>query len=232
MLLEYFKQYLKITRVITDKSVNHYITGIKTINSLLSKYDYPVKNVFDVKSVEDLDNILLFLTDNEEFKRKDTVGHNMYSVAFKHFYGFATEDMAFFNKNIETMDVVVSIPEHSTAVSTRWIRNQILISQAIEGAHYLCEHNRSHETFTSKATGKAYMEGHHLIPLKYQQEFSCSIDVYANIVCLCPVCHRLLHFGTDKEKSYAAEGLFDSRQIRLEHSGIDISKRDFLKLII
>ena len=137
MLLEYFKQYLKITREITDKSVNHYITGIKTINSLLSKYDYPVKNVFDVKSVEDLDNILLFLTDNEEFKRKDTVGHNMYSVAFKHFYGFATEDMAFFNKNIETMDVVVSIPEHSTAVSTRWIRNQIMISQAIEGAHYL-----------------------------------------------------------------------------------------------
>ena len=232
MLLEYFKQYIKVTRGVTDKSVGHYITGINTINTLLTKYDYPIKNVFEVKSIEDLDGILLFLTNNEEFKKKDSVGHNMYSVAFKHFYSFAIEDKAFFDRDIETMDVVVNMPKQSTTVSTKWTRNQILISHAIEGAHYLCEHNRSHETFTSKATGKAYMEGHHLIPLKYQQEFSCSIDVYANIVCLCPVCHKLLHFGTDKERTYAAEKLFDSRHTRLEHSGIDISKRDFLELVI
>ena len=157
MLLEYFKQYIKITRGVTDKSVGHYITGLNTINSLLAKYDYPIKNVFEVKSVEDLDGILLFLTNNEEFKKKDSVGHNMYSVAFKHFYSFATEDTAFFDKNIETMDVVVSIPKQSTAVSTRWARNQILISQAIEGAHHMCEHNHEHLTFTAKSTGKAYM---------------------------------------------------------------------------
>lgn len=232
MLLEHFKQYIKITRGVTDKSVGHYITGLNTINSLLAKYDYPIKNVFEVKSVEDLDGILLFLTNNEEFKKKDSVGHNMYSVAFKHFYSFATEDTAFFDKNIETMDVVVSIPKQSTAVSTRWARNQILISQAIEGAHHMCEHNHEHLTFTAKSTGKAYMEGHHLIPLKYQNQFNCGIDVYANIVCLCPVCHRLLHFGIEKEKIYAAEKLYDERKDRLAHSGIDISKKDFLSLVI
>ena len=80
MLLEYFKQYIKITRGVTDKSVGHYITGLNTINSLLTKYDYPIKNVFEVKSVEDLDGILLFLTNNEEFKKKDSVGHNMYKM--------------------------------------------------------------------------------------------------------------------------------------------------------
>lgn len=232
MLLEYFKQYIKITRGVTDKSVGHYITGLNTINSLLAKYDYPIKNVFEVKSVEDLDGILLFLTNNEEFKKKDSVGHNMYSVAFKHFYRFASEDKEFFSNNIANMDILVAKPQKITTTSTAWKRNQILIAQAIDGAHHLCEHNREHLTFTAKSTGKTYMEGHHLIPLKYQSEFTCGIDVYANIVCLCPVCHRLLHFGTDSEKTYAAEKLFDERKERLIHSGIDISKKDFLELVI
>lgn len=232
MLLEYFKQYIKITRGVTDKSVGHYITGLNTINSLLAKYDYPIKNVFEVKSVEDLDGILLFLTNNEEFKKKDSVGHNMYSVAFKHFYRFSSEDKEFFSNNIANMDILVAKPQKITTTSTAWKRNQILIAQAIDGAHHLCEHNREHLTFTAKSTGKAYMEGHHLIPLKYQSEFTCGIDVYANIVCLCPVCHRLLHFGTDSEKTYAAEKLFDERKERLIHSGIDISKKDFLELVI
>ena len=35
MLIKYFKQYMKITRGITDKSVNHYITGVNSINALL-----------------------------------------------------------------------------------------------------------------------------------------------------------------------------------------------------
>ena len=39
-----------------------------------------------------------------------------------------------------------------------------------------------------------------LIPMKKQQTFSTSLDVYANVVCLCPVCHRLLHYGLDDNK--------------------------------
>lgn len=232
MLLEYFKQYIKITRGVTDKSVGHYITGINTINALLTKYDYPIKNVFEVRSVEDLNAIFLFLTNNEEFQKKDSVGHNMYSVAFKHFYRFATEDKEFFSSSIEAMDILVTKPQKIITTSTGWKRNQILITQAIDGAHHMCEHNHEHLTFTAKATGKAYMEGHHLIPLKYQNRFNCGIDVYANIVCLCPVCHRLLHFGADKEKIYAAEKLYDERKDRLVHSGIDISKKDFLELVV
>ncbi len=232
MLLEYFKQYIKITRGVTDKSIGHYITGINTINSLLVKYDYPIKNVFEVKNIEDLDGILLFLAGNEEFVKKDAVGHNMYSVAFKHFYRFATEDKEFFSNSIEAMDILVAKPQKITTMSTGWKRNQILITQAIDGAHHMCEYNHEHLTFTAKATGKAYMEGHHLIPLKYQSGFTYGIDVYANIVCLCPVCHRLLHFGTDKERTYVAEKLFDARQTRLENSGIDLSKKEFIELVI
>ena len=69
-----------------------------------------------------------------------------------------------------------------------------------------------------------------IIPLKFQEKCNNSIDVYANIVCLCPVCHRLLHHGLINERTYVAEKLFDSRNTRLIASGIDLSKKDFLEM--
>ena len=232
MLIEYFKQYMKVTRGITDKSVGHYITGINSINTLLQKYDFPIKNVFQITSIHELDAVKAFLEGNAEFQQKDSTGHHMYSVAFKHFYRFACEDNSFFSNNISTMDIVIVKPKTVTTSSTQWRRNQIIITQVIEGAQYQCEHNPAHMTFIARSTGQAYMEGHHLIPMKYQSQFDCGIDVYANVVCLCPTCHRLLHFGRDTERRHAVEQLFDLRSERLIHSGIDLSKKDFLELVL
>lgn len=232
MLIEYFKQYMKVTRGITDKSVGHYITGINTVNSLLQKYSFPIANVFQIESVVDLNAVKSFLENNAEFQQKDSTGHHMYSVAFKHFYRFVCEDNNFFNNNISTMDIVIAKPQTVTTSSTHWRRNQIIITQAIEGARHRCEYDPMHITFPARSTGQAYMEGHHLIPMKYQPHFDCGIDVYANVVCLCPTCHRLLHFGRDPERCYAAEQLFEHRNTRLINSGIDISKKDFLELVL
>ena len=232
MLIEYFKQYMKVTRGITDKSVGHYITGINSINTLLQKYDFPIKNVFQITSIHELDAVKAFLEGNAEFQQKDSTGHHMYSVAFKHFYRFACEDNSFFSNNISAMDIVIAKPKTVTTSSTQWRRNQIIITQVIEGAQYQCEHNPAHMTFIARSTGQAYMEGHHLIPMKYQSQFDCGIDVYANVVCLCPTCHRLLHFGRDTERRHAVEQLFDLRSERLIHSGIDLSKKDFLELVL
>ena len=232
MLIEYFKQYMKVTRGITDKSVGHYITGINSINTLLQKYDFPIKNVFQITSIHELDAVKAFLEGNAEFQQKDSTGHHMYSVAFKHFYRFACEDNSFFSNNISTMDIVIAKPKTVTTSSTQWRRNQIIITQVIEGAQYQCEHDPAHMTFIARSTGQAYMEGHHLIPMKYQSQFDCGIDVYANVVCLCPTCHRLLHFGRDTERRHAVEQLFDLRSERLIHSGIDLSKKDFLELVL
>ncbi len=36
------------------------------------------------------------------------------------------------------------------------------------------------------------------MPVEDSREYAhkaCSLDVYANIICLCPICHRLLHYG-------------------------------------
>ena len=232
MLIDYFRQYMKISRGITDKSVGHYITGINTINTLLQKCNFPVKNVFQIHSLAELDTVKAFLAGNTEFLLKDATGHHMYSFAFNHFYRFACEDHDFFRNSIASMDIVVAKPEAVVIGSAQWRRNQIMITQALEGAEYLCEQDPSHVTFIARSTGRAYMEGHHLLPLKYQSQFDCSIDVYANVICLCPVCHRLLHFGQDSERRYAAEKLFDQRIDRLHSSGIALSKNDFLELVL
>ncbi len=233
ILLDYYKQYLKVSRGVTDKSVGHYITGLNTINLYLNMYDYPIKSVFEAKSIADLELISEFLKTNEEFIKQNKTGHNMYSVAFKHFMNFAVEDEQFFGDNIVEMDVIIpEKPKIITSTVSSYRRNQIIVEQALEGAHHSCEHDKQHKTFVSISTGKQYMEGHHLIPLKYQEEFENSIDVYANIVCLCPICHRMLHHGIKADREYAAEKLFDERKDRLINSGIDLSKNDFLKMAV
>ena len=65
------------------------------------------------------------------------------------------------------------------------------------------------------------MEAHHLIPLNAQDDFDNSLDVDANIVCLCPNCHRKLHFGENIHSELSK--LFKLREESLERSGLKIS---------
>ena len=229
MLVEYFKQYIKIARGVSDSTVKHYITAINTINTLLSKYNLPTSDVFSVKSLLELNAVKTFLEQNEEFIQKDTVGNRMYSVAFNHFYRFSCEDHDFYKTKIDKMDI--KIPKLKVVENVHYTRNQIISAHAIEAANYQCENHAEHKTFTSASTNKPFMEGHHLIPMKKQSEFDVSLDVYANIICLCPICHRLLHYGIASEKEYLADKLFENRQSRLIHSGIDISRNAFKQLI-
>ena len=74
-------------------------------------------------------------------------------------------------------------------------------------------------SFIANNTDHAYMEGHHLIPMRWQESFNTSLDVYANIVCLCPTCHRLLHFGRDCDKIPVLDKLYYERFDRLQTAG-------------
>lgn len=130
------------------------------------------------------------------------------------------------------MDIVSVKPQIVTVAQKKYKRNQIIVDHCLEAADYCCEHNADHKTFIAKATGRSYMEGHHLIPMKYQTEFDNSIDVYANIICLCPICHRMIHFGADHDRKYLVEEMYEKRKQRLYNSGIDLSKKDFLCMVI
>ena len=231
MLLDYFKKYIQL-KGLSARTVVHYVTGINTINALLERYGFPIKNIFESCSITELDAIKEFLSTNEEFQIKNSIGHNMYSVALGHFYKFVCGDMSFLAEHIKDMDIVSVKPQIVTVAQKKYKRNQIIIDHCLEAADYCCEHNAHHQTFIAKATGRSYMEGHHLIPMKYQTEFNNSIDVYANIICLCPICHKQIHFGTDNDRRYLAEELYEKRNQRLISSGIDLSKPEFLKLVM
>lgn len=96
---------------------------------------------------------------------------------------------------------------------------------ALKLAYFKCELDSKHETFVSNSTSRNYVEAHHLIPIKYyySDEFQFSIDNEANIVALCPNCHRLLHFGQLKDKVGLLKKLYDKREQDLKKAGILIT---------
>lgn len=161
----------------------------------------------------------------------------MYSAGFNNYLKFAMgeefakEKLNKSNHEIDVMDIKIPASKKKIISSSKWSRSNIIKKQSIESAGYLCEINEEHKTFTSKGTGHQYMEGHHAIPVKYQDEFENSLDVYANIVCLCPVCHRLLHYGVETEKENVVKKIYHDRADRLAISGLKISEKDFLKLL-
>ena len=75
------------------------------------------------------------------------------------------------------------------------------------------------------------MEGHHIIPLRHQEEFNVSLDVYANVICLCPTCHRMLHYARTEDKLDSLNMIYHERADRLATSGIRLSNDDFIELV-
>lgn len=113
-----------------------------------------------------------------------------------------------------------NIPELIDGIQRKYRRSRTKAKRAIVISNYECNIDSCHQTFFCK-NGKRYMEAHHLVPLQKQELFKTSLDVDANIVCLCPLCHRKLHYGKDIREEL--KKLFDTRKELLEKSGIVIS---------
>lgn len=119
-----------------------------------------------------------------------------------------------------------SKPEIVEGKNKKYKRNTAKAKRAIVYATYQCNIDNNHETFVVK-NGKPYMEAHHLIPMSVQEDFDNSLDVDANIVSLCPTCHRKLHHGKDIKSEL--KKLFDNRIALLKQSGIEITFDDLKK---
>lgn len=112
---------------------------------------------------------------------------------------------------------------------TGFRRDPNVAAEALRKANFTCELNSAHRTFNSFATGSPYLEAHHLIPFGNQEAYPFSLDVTANIVALCPNCHRLLHHGKGKEKIDKIKILFQRREALLEQMKLAISIRELLQ---
>ena len=81
-----------------------------------------------------------------------------------------------------------------------WSRSNVIPKKAIILAKYKCEYDDTHMYFTAKTTGENYVEAHHLVPMEFQNQFEKSLDVEANIISLCPLCHKKVHHATFDRK--------------------------------
>ena len=97
---------------------------------------------------------------------------------------------------------------------------------ALKRAGGKCEFNASHETFPRQVDGSPYLEMHHLIPLKYANDFEVSIDVHENIVCLCSTCHNRIHYGQNNRE--IIEYLWNLRKNDLRKREINIELSQLL----
>ncbi len=121
-------------------------------------------------------------------------------------------------------------PELNENSSSRYKTNTRLAKTVIKKHGYACEIDDRHISFIN-SKGKQYMEAHHLIPMSNQENFlPVNIDREENIVCICPNCHRAIHYGSNEEKKERLCKLYDIRGNGLKSSGINIDKGGLLKL--
>ena len=108
------------------------------------------------------------------------------------------------------------------SVITKYSRSDEVASKALSFARYKCEIDNNHVTFVSRRSGENYVEAHHLIPISFSEEFNFSLDVEANIVSLCPNCHRKIHRGLEHEIKELIEILYFRRINQLNKCGLPI----------
>lgn len=231
-LMIYYIKYLREVRKVSESTVKHYQEALKYISKYLVSKKKLRQSVYEIQDIGELEYIRNYLYSDSEFVALDQRGHRMYSSGFNNYYRFARgEEFNGIHDKIAIMDTqILKIEEESRSVKV-WKRSSIIKMQSIEAAEYKCEINPAHITFTAKSTGRPYMEGHHALPMELQPKFNKSLDVYANIVCLCPNCHRLLHYGVDMEKEKVLNKIYSDRAERLAISGIGLSRIEFVNMV-
>lgn len=243
----YKEQYIEFLKSIYRKhdggflsqsSIDHYAReSIRKIDEFIINYGISsFKSIYDINSLNELEEIKSKLLCNPEFIRLDTDGNRMYSAGLNRYIDFAEGRSLY---NLESELILLDKPIHRNGFSTVKEhdipdRDRIIIHQSAMAAGYNCQINQTHETFIAASNQLPYVEGHHIIPLKFQDEFNFTLDNYANVLILCPNCHRLLHYG-DPKKSKRIEflnNIYQKRKERFRNIGIRISQSDFLDLAL
>lgn len=116
------------------------------------------------------------------------------------------------------------IPEkNSKSNNSRYKTDPRITKTVLKQNDYICEIEKitgeKHKTFNTNGEVQ-YMEGHHLIPMKAQKNFEINIDRSDNICCLCPNCHKAIHYGTIIEKRSRLMLLYNKKIKELNEAGI------------
>lgn len=230
-LKDYYERYLRDIRKVSNRSVEHYIDAINWISRYLAKRGLVSESLFEVLDTEQIEKLAAIPLNDLEFVAMDKRGHQMYTAGLNNYLRFIRGDkFEKIGKKIELLDMPVAVSTmKDKSTTSAWSRSGVIKEQSIVLAQYECEVDHNHKTFISARNSLPFMEGHHTIPLKYQGDFATSLDVYANIVCVCPVCHRFLHFGRIADKLPVLNKIYYERSDRLAKSGIRLSQEEFIQ---
>ncbi len=226
----YYNNYLRDVRNNSESTIKHYQEALRFISKFLVEREKILDSIYEVQDIDELLVLKEYLFNHPDFIAVNSRGHQMYSAGLNNYLRFAQGEgfTSIHKKELELFDIQLPAQkEKNVRHLATYARSPILKKQVIEIADYKCELNAAHTTFIAKSNNKPYMEGHHALPISLQNHFDNSLDVYANIVCLCPVCHRMLHYGLDTEKKDAVDKVYYSRKDRLAKSGILLSRDEF-----
>lgn len=174
--------------------------------SLESSKAIPVKKA--------LESVLADHDSNEVIESEDPISDAIYQCL--------VDDAEPSSTDYVPVEYTVSSQDDTKASYSRPKTSPSLGKEAIKINDYRCAIDGKHITFV-KPDGTRYMEVHHLVPLSRQGDFKYKLDTKANIVPLCPNCHRMLHHGRLKDIEPVLELLFTERKDKLKRSGIDIT---------
>lgn len=232
--------------------LSHYLfknCGLQLFTQRLKKYlgrDYTETEILYVESIfsvvdpannKDKTNIDKQYVDvwnkySSPGSRKDLrLFYQQFNNGLFQFYKGRRDDLTFLTEStpeyITSIDKPIEVPDFDIIEGAKiYRRNKNVVINALKAANYLCEGHCKNILFTKRNTNQFYTEAHHLIPLHFQENFNHSLDVEANVVSLCPMCHRLLHYG--QENFNLLESLFSQRVDRLKKCGIDITFEELL----
>ena len=110
-----------------------------------------------------------------------------------------------------------------------WRRDPRIAIIALKNADYTCENDASHNTFIVREGSHAFMEGHHLIPVQFQDSFDFSLDVPENIISLCPNCHRAFHKSKLAAQKDMIERFYHLRKAYLASRGLNLKLKELIE---
>ncbi|MCI9978109.1 hypothetical protein JY742_18435 [Clostridioides difficile] len=218
----------------SKNTINKYASAIATMSRELTGQSIDIYKVMDSMEIDKIKEQYLEI---DHLREKDERGNRMYTSSLIWYKKYLEEDQninTLVKDNSDEYSIVYEKKakgEFTTSEGTKqWKRDRAIVDRSIEFSNNKCEYDDEHEYFISNKSGKNYVEGHHLIPMKYQDDFEYSLDVEANVVSLCVVCHKILHLGKIEDKVKIISKLYQLRMNSLKLSGLEISLDDLIDL--
>ncbi len=210
-----------------------YLRSLRKVSQFLYVAKIKKDSIYDIDSLRELDYLYSKLIENSDFMKANIESGSKYLDAVEVYSTFCKGSL------LEKYDIDPSIldcrcpikEESEFSIIPSQVYDKINVNQVLKLAHYKCDVDDEHETPNYLDTVHALMEAHYLVPISMQSCVANSLDVYANILCICPSCHLHLHTGSKDEVRDMLEKIYNERADRLKISGIAKDKETFWNLI-